>query len=585
MKPFVIAIALALMSCSTFAQTSCHEVVVSGKTYRQVEHFWVPVKYLDAAYPCFEGDTSVVEEWNAYMLQVRAYIKENGLFPTMPVYGDYFSNLQRWQMAVDAWFSEKTFYPQPVYTFNAQRDAEMFSLWRDQWLLHFPEQAIEILSNDSMKLLLAQSANADSDDCEFPTPPFGVKVAGADECSGAVSLTVGATCSFSGDYTNASATKSTGMTDAGCYFTTGTVRDIWFTFTMPASGSVTVQTQAGSAPAMSDGSMGYYTGTCGSLVYRGCDDDSGPGFLPQLTISEPAGTTIYLRYWGYNGTSGNTQFCVVDACPGFSTPTGVTATVSPASAAVASNVTFTCTGVSGGSCSGSWEYQFETIAGVIKQAWSTTATYTMNAVARDTGMVVKVRCSSCPTSTVSSAWLVFDYLTPSSNDACVNAIPLTVSSFCSGTGRYPIKDETDDAGVPAPGCAGYSGGDIWFSVTVPASGNLCIDTDTIPNAAANILGGNHLSDLGMAVYSGTCGSLSLLACDDDNSSNGANPKIVLSGLTSGSTVYIRVWDKNKDQEGIFVICATDGPAIDPVHIPFATMPRLPEIQKAKALKN
>ena len=30
-------------------------------------------------------------------------------------------------------------------------------------------------------------------------------------------------------------------------------------------------------------------------------------------------------------------------------------------------------------------------------------------------------------------------------------------------------------GVPAPGCANYAGADVWFQVTVPASGNIIFD--------------------------------------------------------------------------------------------------------------
>jgi|GEM_PF-2149495 len=564
MKRFIPAILfLFVVFAQVQAQRICEEVTLEKTTYRHIENSWVPVQFLDNNYPCYQGDTHDVENWNRYMLKVRAYFKETGLFPAMPMYGDYFENLKNWQESVQAWFEQYDFYPQPVYTLNNQRDTEMFTRWKEQWLLHYPVRAQAILSEDSMNLLITSGPLSDAADCELSTPLFGIKANGADECSGAVSLTVGATCTYSGDYTNLSATKSTGMTDPGCLFTSGTAKDIWFTFSMPSSGSATVQTQAGTAPAMSDGSIGYYTGNCGSLVYKACDDDSGPGSMPQITINEPAGTTIYLRYWGYSSSTGNSQFCVMDACPGFTSPSGVTATLSPTSGSSSTNVTFTATGVTGGSCSGNWEYQFETIAGIVKQAWSTTASYTMNGVARDTAMIVKARCSSCPTATVSSSWMVFDYLTPSANDACASAIPLTVSTYCSGTTKYSKKDETNDVGVPAPGCGGYTGGDVWFTTTIPVSGNLNIDTDSFPNAAPTIIGGNHLTDLGMAVYSGSCGALTLLSCDDDNSNNGANPKIALNGLTPGSTVYIRVWDKNNDQEGTFTICATDGPAVDP----------------------
>ena len=557
----IASIVLFLSIQNVSSQQNCLEKVTPIGVFRLSNDIWVPLEFLDTKYPCYSGDLNDQQSWIEYEMTVRAYTKEFGLFPQIAVGGDYFQNLTDYNNRVNVWFSVYPFYPQPIYTLNSQRDAEMFERWKSEWVFHFPEKANRLLSLEQMDQLENQGIG-DSSNFVSVAIESG-KVAGADECAGAVVLPVGAVCTFSGDYNNASATKSTGMVNPGCLFTTGTPKDIWFSFTMPSSGSVTVQTQAGGAPAMSDGTIAYYTGNCGTLIYGNCDDDSGPGLLPQITISEPAGTTIYLRYWGYNSSSGNTQFCVTDACPGFSAPTGVTTSVSPASASVSSNVTFTATGVVGGSCSGSWQYQFETLAGVIKQAWSASSSYTMNSVSQDTAMVVKVRCSTCTTSSITSSWMGFDYLTPSTNDACSNAIALTVGTYCDGAVKYRKRDETNDAGVPAPGCAGYVGGDVWFTAVAPASGNMTIDTDTIPNVTASNIGGNHLYDLGMAVYSGTCGSLSLVACDDDNSNNGANPKIILSGQTPGETVYIRVWDKNNDEEGAFTICATDGQSIDP----------------------
>jgi hypothetical protein len=50
--------------------------------------------------------------------------------------------------------------------------------------------------------------------------------------------------------------------------------------------------------------------------------------------------------------------------------------------------------------------------------------------------------------------------------------------------------------------------------------------------------------------------LSLLACDDDSSSNGLMPYLSLSGLTPGQTIYIRFWEYGNDNNGTFGICAT-----------------------------
>ena len=110
--------------------------------------------------------------------------------------------------------------------------------------------------------------------------------------------------------------------------------------------------------------------------------------------------------------------------------------------------------------------------------------------------------------------------------------------------------------IPAPGCAGLSGTatDVWFSVTIPASGNVFIQTQQGTTAPA-------MSDAGMATYTGTpCGVLTLINCSDStlNGQNSANmPGLYVSGQTLGTIVYIRVWNKDTKTKGFFKICATD----------------------------
>ena len=133
---------------------------------------------------------------------------------------------------------------------------------------------------------------------------------------------------------------------------------------------------------------------------------------------------------------------------------------------------------------------------------------------------------------------------PILGDECANAIPLSVSSVCNYT-TYSNAANTASAGIPAPGCASYSGGDIWFSAVVPFTGILTVDTQT-----------GVITDGGMAFYTGTCGALTLLQCDDDSSANGLMPTLTATGLTPGSTVYIRFWEYSNDNNGTFGICAT-----------------------------
>jgi hypothetical protein len=136
------------------------------------------------------------------------------------------------------------------------------------------------------------------------------------------------------------------------------------------------------------------------------------------------------------------------------------------------------------------------------------------------------------------------------NDNPCSATALTVTGSCTYA-TYTNAAATASAGVPAPGCALYSGQDVWFSAVVPASGNLTINTNS-----------GTMTDSGMALYTGTCGSLTLLECDDDDSPNGAMSMITAGGLTPGSTVYIRMWDYGGGT-GTFSICAVAGATTGP----------------------
>jgi hypothetical protein len=133
---------------------------------------------------------------------------------------------------------------------------------------------------------------------------------------------------------------------------------------------------------------------------------------------------------------------------------------------------------------------------------------------------------------------------PLTNDDCSGAIALTINSACSYT-TYSNFGANASLGIPAPGCGGYSGGDVWFSVVVPPSGNFIVDTQA-----------GVITDSGMAAYSGTCGSLTLIACDDDGGTS-LMSSLNITGQTPGATIYIRVWEFGNDNNGTFGICVTE----------------------------
>src|SRR3989338_197906 len=137
----------------------------------------------------------------------------------------------------------------------------------------------------------------------------------------------------------------------------------------------------------------------------------------------------------------------------------------------------------------------------------------------------------------------FSWAQPANDDPC-SATALTTSATCTYA-TYTNAAATATGGVTAPGCASYSGGDVWFSVVVPANGSVTIDMST-----------GVITDSGLALYTGTCGSLTLLSCDDDSSPNGNMSYLAATGLTPGSTLFIRVWEYGGNNNGTFGICAT-----------------------------
>lgn len=162
------------------------------------------------------------------------------------------------------------------------------------------------------------------------------------------------------------------------------------------------------------------------------------------------------------------------------------------------------------------------------------------------------------------------------NDEPCNAISLpTVTSACdysrftnvgatqTSTSLAPFPSHTGyDASCETGSATGYTAnsGDVWFKVTVPASGTVNIQME--PNLGA----GGIVTDGVMALYTGTCGNLTQIAYSNDyscyppsvtNPISTLMPFISQSGLTPGSEVYIRFWNWSNSSKGEFGFCVTD----------------------------
>ncbi|MFT6282636.1 MAG: hypothetical protein ACJA0U_002773 [Salibacteraceae bacterium] len=135
---------------------------------------------------------------------------------------------------------------------------------------------------------------------------------------------------------------------------------------------------------------------------------------------------------------------------------------------------------------------------------------------------------------------------PPAGDAPCVAIPITVG--CSGAKLIGNNTGLTNSGVAAPSCGNYSGGDQWFSLVVPASGTIKIETYPL-----------GLTDVAMAVYSTSTTCAGVLTELDCNADSGSADMAVftLTSQTPGDSLFIRVWDENNDQTSTYEIDASD----------------------------
>jgi len=147
------------------------------------------------------------------------------------------------------------------------------------------------------------------------------------------------------------------------------------------------------------------------------------------------------------------------------------------------------------------------------------------------------------------------------NDDCANAVELTVQNgICLSPVAGSLYHATPGAGMGSPACiAPSSSEDVWYKALVPASGSLVVQTSAVSG---------NVSDLVAEAYTGICGSMVRIACDDDGNSSpypsDHHPRLEFTGLTPGQMVYIRILGKGTINDGPFAICAWDNSITPPV---------------------
>lgn len=130
------------------------------------------------------------------------------------------------------------------------------------------------------------------------------------------------------------------------------------------------------------------------------------------------------------------------------------------------------------------------------------------------GWQINMSCVACPVASI--------------NNDCVNAIPLTPGSFCNYIPSSVSAGNSVQAGVPA--CVGNPNDDVWYTFVANNS------TMSVTVAATD-----GTMDPVIQLLSGACISFSSLYCVN-NTGAGGTETINATGLTIGTTYYIRVYD-------------------------------------------
>jgi len=381
-----------------------------------------------------------------------------------------------------------------------------------------------------------------------------------DDCSGAISLTSGTACVNTGG-TLVGATYST-ISSIGCGVASR--NDVWYSF-VAVSASTTITLS--SAPA--NPQIQLFSGTCASLTSIAC------GTTSLAATGLTVGNTYYVRVYTDPNVSGTFNICVThappanDNCAGaislssYNSCTNTAGTLNLATAtgglpagcqpvgthydvwfsfiAAATSETITISGLGTNINNPRIQLYSGTCAGLTSLTCGTT-TLTNGALTIGTTYYVRVaNLGTDPSGTGTTAsFNICVTHTGLANDLCAGAVSLTSATTCNTTAGTTVA-ATYTAASGLPGCSGLANNDVWYSF-VAQTPSPTITTSATSNRVRSQL------------FSGTCGTLS---CIMDGSTSGTTATINATGLTVGTTYYVRIYTSNNGTTFTFNICVTD----------------------------
>lgn len=377
---------------------------------------------------------------------------------------------------------------------------------------------------------------------QFLLSPF-FSIAQTDACGTAIPLTTAPGCFNIAGALPVAATYTV-IPVLGC----GTANDdVWYTFTANSSNPTITLT----ANTVANVRFQIFSGTCAALTSVAC------GTTPFTAAGLTPGTTYFLRIYSTTNAAGTFNICITD--PHNLCASAVTLISRTSCTNVPGNMfgaTLTAITITAPDCA----------TGVVRDIWyrfvaeTTNPTITLSGLGinfSNPGMqLLSFNCGAatttffCGTTSIAADFLVpgttyfirvytttvaapvspvgweyniciTDPVAPvPPNDECANAINLLISGTCSNI-PGTVSGATASATPVAP-CTGPVAYDVWYKFTAVSNSS----TITLSSAGTNFITPR------LQLFSGTCGSLSSLACGTTTITN---------ATVAGTTYYVRVY--------------------------------------------
>ncbi|QAA83006.1 BspA family leucine-rich repeat surface protein [Aequorivita sp. H23M31] len=356
-----------------------------------------------------------------------------------------------------------------------------------------------------------------------------------DDCLDAIMLS----CDDSVEGTTYGATYS-GLTD-GC--TSRSTGDVFYTLAVEAGNEYTVTVIGEDYDAV----LAIYSGTCGSLTEIACADNGfSAGMAETITWTADATETVVIRTYDWSSSAGSFTISVeCTSAPECVAPeltlTAQDANGGPVECLEVGGEYYVLASLSGGEGNTSYNVAVNDFDFVEVPAGGSATFGPIDADTMANASAIGVQDGDC----VAYATLNPPVTCAPDNDDCTDAMMLSCGDSVEGTTYGATYSGTTD------GCSSRTSGDVFYTLNVEAGNEYTV----------SVIGEDY--DAVLAIYSGTCGSLTEIACADDGFSAGMAETITWTADAT-ETVVIRTydWSSSAGSFTISVDCTQGGGSCD-----------------------